>query len=99
LPHLQKAYELYKNDPKVRFVMVSLDDDPKRLERYVQAQKFEMPIARIGSSEAAERFNVNDTPTTFYVDPQGTIRYEAKGMEIHGDALERVRWYIEELKR
>lgn len=84
-------------DPHVRFVLVSLDDDPKRLERYLQEQKLEMPIARMTRDEAAKAFGVNDTPTTFYVDKKGIIQYEAKGTELHGDATERVTWYIKEL--
>ncbi len=44
-------------------------------------------------------FNVHDTPTTFYVDAAGTIQYQVTGVEPHGDAVDRVTWYIETLKR
>lgn len=99
MPHLQKAYATFKLDPHVKFILVSVDEDPKRLDRYVQEQQFEMPVARVSREQAAQLFNVNDTPTTFYIDATGTIRYEAKGMELHGDAQERVTWYINELKK
>lgn len=78
---------------------MSLDDDPARLDRYVAERKFAMPVARYTREQAARRFNVHDTPTTFYVDAAGTIRYQVTGMEPHGDAVERVSWYIETLKR
>lgn len=81
------------------FILVSLDDDPKRLDRFVAERKFEMPVARTTREAAAEKFNVHDTPTTFYIDTAGTVRYEAKGMEPHGDAVERVTWYVEQLKK
>jgi hypothetical protein len=98
LPLIQKAYEKYQADPKVRFILVSIDDDQARLEKYVAERKFAMPVARLGSAEAVKAFNVNDTPTTFYVDAAGTIQYQVVGTEPHGDAVDRVTWYIEKLK-
>ena len=98
MPLIQKAYEKYQNDPKVRFILVSLDDDPKRLERYVAERKFAMPVLRYNREQATATFNVHDTPTTFYVDASGTIRYQITGVEPHGDAVDRVFWYIETLK-
>ena len=99
MPLIQKAYEGYQQDANVRFFLVSLDDDPARLDRYVAERKFAMPVARYSREEAAKTFNVHDTPTTFYIDASGTIRYQVVGLEPHGDAVERVRWYIEQLKQ
>ena len=82
----------------MKFILVSLDDDPARLERYVAERKFAMPVARYSREQAAKVFNVHDTPTTFYVDASGTIRYQITGVEPHGDAVDRVFWYIETLK-
>ena len=78
---------------------MSLDDDPARLDKYVAERKFAMPVARYTREQAAQRFNVHDTPTTFYVDAAGTIQYQVTGVEPHGDAVDRVTWYIETLKR
>lgn len=98
MPLIQKAYEKYHGDPRVRFILVSLDDDPARLERYVAERKFAMPVARYTREQAAKTFNVHDTPTTFYVDRTGTIQYQVTGVEPHGDAVDRVTWYIENLR-
>lgn len=98
MPLIQKAYERYRGQPGVRFVLVSLDDDPERLNRYVAERKFAMPVARYTREQAAKMFNVHDTPTTFYVDKSGTIQYQITGVEPHGDAVDRVAWYIETLK-
>ena len=77
---------------------MSIDDDPARLEKYVAERKFAMPVARYTSALATQKFNVTDTPTTFYVDANGTIQYQVVGTEPHGDAVERVTWYIEKLR-
>jgi hypothetical protein len=98
LPLIQKAHEKYQGDPKVKFILISLDDDPARLERYVAERKFAMPVARYSREQAAKVFNVHDTPTTFYIDATGTIRYQVVGLEPHGDAVDRVSWYIQTLK-
>lgn len=81
------------------FVLVSIDDDPERLARYVAERKFAMTVAHVDARNAAERMGVRDVPATFYVDRAGIVRYEARGVETHGDSAERVSWYIEELKR
>ena len=84
--------------PGVKFILVSLDDDPARLEKYIAERKFAMPVLRLGSEQAGKVFNVHDTPTTFYVDKSGTIQYQVTGIEPHGDAVDRVSWYIENLR-
>jgi peroxiredoxin len=98
IPMIQQAWERYKDDPSVRFVLVSLDDDPKRLERYVAERKFQMPVLRMTREQAAAALDVQDTPWTFYVDAAGTIRYEVRGLEPHGDAVARISWYLDQLK-
>jgi hypothetical protein len=82
----------------VKFILVSIDDDPARLEKYVAERKFAMPVLRYNSDQAAKVFNVHDTPTTFYVDKSGTIQFQVTGLEPHGDAVDRVTWYIEQLR-
>jgi len=82
----------------VKFFLISLDDDPARLDRYAAERKFAMPVARYSRDQAARVFNVHDTPTTFYIDATGTIRYQITGVEPHGDAVDRVSWYIDTLK-
>ena len=98
MPLIQKAYEKYRDEKGVKFILVSLDDDPARLDRYVVERKFAMPVARYDSEQAAKVFNVHDTPTTFYIDRSGTVRYQVTGIEPHGDAVDRVTWYIQQLK-
>jgi hypothetical protein len=57
-----------------------------------------MPVLRYNREDAAKSFNVQDTPTTFYIDRSGTIQFQVTGIEPHGDAVDRVKWYIETLK-
>lgn len=99
MPHLQKIFEQYRDDNAVTFILVSLDDDDKRLKRYLDERKFAMTVAHAEREVAEQLFNVTDVPATFYIDRAGVIRYEARGLEVHGDADERIVWFIEELKK
>jgi peroxiredoxin len=98
LPHLKKVYEKYRNDPGVAFLLVSLDSDAKRLQRYLDEQQFPMPVARAAQEHVQQAMGINDVPATFYVDRGGVLRYETRGVETHGDSAARVTWYIEELR-
>jgi peroxiredoxin len=98
LPHLKKVYERYKGDPDVAFLLVSLDTDPKRLQRYLDEQQFPMPVARASQEQAQQAMGFDDVPATFYVDREGVVRYETRGVESHGDSAARVTWFIEQLK-
>ena len=99
MPLLQKAQEKYSADGSVRFIFVSLDTDPKRLQRFLDERKFTVTIGRSSQETARRLFNVNDVPATFYVDKAGVIRYETRGVDTHGESVDRVLWYIEELKK
>jgi peroxiredoxin len=98
LPHLKKVYERYRGDPDVAFLLVSLDTDPKRLQRYLDEQQFPMPVARASQEQAQQAMGFDDVPATFYVDREGVVRYETRGVESHGDSAARVTWFIEQLK-
>ena len=98
MPHLKKVYEKYQSDPDVAFLLVSLDSDPKRLQRYLDEQKFPMPIARLPQAEAQKAMGFDDVPATFYVDRSGVVRYETRGVETHGDSAARVGWYLERIR-
>jgi peroxiredoxin len=99
LPHLKNAYAKYQQDAGVAFVLVSLDTDPKRLRRFLDEQQFPMPVVRAAQDEMQRAMGFDDVPATFYVDRQGVVRFETRGVETHGDAAARVSWYIEALKQ
>jgi hypothetical protein len=41
----------------------------------------------------------DNTPSTFYVDRGGIVRYQITGGEAHGDSPARVSWFIDQLKK
>jgi branched-subunit amino acid aminotransferase/4-amino-4-deoxychorismate lyase len=98
LPHLKASYAKYQNDPGVAFLLVSIDEDAKRLQRYLDEMKFPFPVARIAVEQAEQVMRIDNTPSTFYVDRDGVVRYQVIGGESHGDSPTRVSWFIDQLK-
>jgi hypothetical protein len=99
LPHLKNAFAKYQNDPGVAFVLVSIDEDTKRLQRYLNEMKFPFSVARVAPEYAQTVMGLDNTPTTYYVGRDGIVRYQVGGTDSHGDSPARVGWYIDQLKR
>jgi len=99
LPHLKTVYSKFQNDPNVAFLLVSIDDDTKRLQRYLDEMKFPFPVVRASSAEMQRAMGFDDLPSTFYVDRDHVVRYQVLGFESHGDSDARVSWYIDQLKQ
>ena len=99
LPHLKAAFAKYQNDPDVVFLFVSIDEDSKRLQRYLNEMKFPFRVARIDATHAEQTMGFDNVPQTFYLDRTGVVRYQTTGGESHGDSLSRVGWYLDQLKR
>ena len=97
LPHVKVAFAKYQHNPNVAFVLVSVDEDANRLQRYLNDMKFPFPIARMPIEAAESAMNFDNVPATFYLDPQGIVRYQTNGTEAHGDSPSRVSWYIDQL--
>jgi len=98
LPHLKTAYTKYQNDPSVAFLLISIDEDAKRLQRYLDEMKFPFPVARAVAAQAEQAMGFDNIPATFYVDRSGIVRYQLGGIESHGDSPSRVSWFIDQLK-
>src|SRR6185295_2999979 len=90
LPQLKTAYAKYQNDPNVAFLLVSIDEDDKRLQRYLGEMKFPFPVARLSADRAGKAMSFDNVPATFYVDATGIVRYQLNGSESHGDSVGRV---------
>ena len=91
-------YAKFQNDPNVAFLLVSIDSDPKRLQRYLDEMKFPFTVVRASSAEMQRAMGFNDLPSTFYVDHAGVVRDHVLGFESHGDSDARVSWYVDQLK-
>ena len=79
------------------FLLVSIDEDARRLQRYLNEMKFPFPVARLPAAQAEQVMGFDNLPSTFYIDRKGIVRYQLTGSESHGDSPTRVSWFIDQL--
>ena len=79
------------------FLLVSIDEDARRLQRYLNEMKFPFAVARLPAADAERVMGFDNLPSTFYVDRKGIVRYQLTGSESHGDSPTRVSWFIDQL--
>lgn len=97
LPHIKAAFGKYQDNPDVTFLLVSVDEDAKRLQRYLGDMKFPFAVARAPIEAAMQTMGFDNVPAAYYVDRDGIVRYQTNGTESHGDSPSRVGWFIDQL--
>ena len=79
------------------FLLVSIDEDSKRLQRYLNEMKFPFPVARAKPEQMEKAMGFDNVPATFYVDKNGIVRYQEIGTDLHGDSPTRFSWFLDRL--
>ncbi len=97
LPQVKTSFAKYSSDPGVAFVLVSIDEDSKRLDRYLAEMKFPFLVVRADAEQVEQAMGFDNVPSTYYIDGDGVVRYQIDGTESHGDSPTRVSWFIDQL--
>lgn len=98
LPEMQKAYEKFKNNPKVAFLAVSIDDagtQGKALADFMKDLKVTIPVARDTTAQHGRLFQTFAAPARVLIGPDGIVQdFEMGGS---ADMAERVTKQIEDV--
>lgn len=85
-PEYQALYDKIGNDPEVRVVTLSVFEDPRKSQEWVDAQGFDVPlyenpITDRGAVPVTDGsfFFIKGTPMTFLLDKNGVLRKRAVG--------------------
>ncbi len=95
IPHLNKIYEDYKDDPEVELVSLCRDD-AKRINEYYKLnnlkdsvifraaknETIQYPVIARARLEALE-YRVFNFPTTFVIDERGIVQFVSRGFSVH----------------
>ena len=78
MPALEHTYQQYQAQG---FVVLGVDvvDDPATADTFVHALGITYPVVRDVQLRAATIYRVTDTPSTFFIDRDGVIRYRVVG--------------------
>ncbi len=79
MPNIQALYEQYRDDNRIVFVMVSLDDEQEKARKFIRRKEFTFPIYYLGS-QRPESLQSTTIPTTFVINQEGRIVVTRMGM-------------------
>ncbi len=78
MPSMEKLYRTMQGRP-FEMLAVSIDDDPKRVERYRSSMEYTFPILMDQNQKVAALYRTTGVPETFLIGPDGTILYKVIG--------------------
>lgn len=88
MPYLQAAYDKYKDNPKVMFMVVNSGSDNTLADAqgWKGNKTYSFPVYYTNEKKLGERFGFNVIPATFVISPNGNIQFKNIGFE--GPAVE-----------
>jgi thiol-disulfide isomerase/thioredoxin len=97
MPTVQKLYDHYKADPRVKFLIVSRMDKPAAVRSYARRNHLDLPFYITHDDEIPPTMQLNQFPATFLYAPDGTMVMKHTGAADWSDAS--VISFIDRLKQ
>jgi thiol-disulfide isomerase/thioredoxin len=73
MPKVQQLYDHYKNDPDVKFLIVSRMDKPSAVRSYARRNHLNLPFYVTHDDEIPSNMQLNQFPATFLYAKDGTL--------------------------
>lgn len=90
-PGMQKAQDLYKNDPEVAFLFVNTWENAANKEKnaadFIQSKGYTFEVLMDNDNQVVTAYGVSGIPTKFVLDKQGRIRFKSVGFSGDNDTL------------
>ena len=80
MPSIQALYDDYKDQNDIVFVMINLETDHKKAEKFINKKDFTFPIYFPNQTRLPKVYESKGIPTTFVLDKEGFIAYKKVGM-------------------
>lgn len=75
MPAMQEMYHQYQaNDFEILAINTTYQDQPDQVESYIQELGLTFPVLFDLNGEVANRYQVSALPTSFFIQPDGTIQ-------------------------
>lgn len=104
LPFLEKAYEKYKNNDKVKFIAINTWEKIKENEKiesirsFLKSNNFNFPVLVDDSTtKLVEKLGVESIPTKFVIDGDGKVQFTSVGFNSEKEMLDEIDLWIEVL--
>jgi thiol-disulfide isomerase/thioredoxin len=73
MPTVQRLYDHYKNDPQVKFLIVSRMDSPAAVRAYAHRNQLDLPFYITHDDEIPQSMQLNQFPSTFIYAKDGSL--------------------------
>ncbi|MEX2403152.1 MAG: TlpA disulfide reductase family protein [Balneolales bacterium] len=93
MPTVETLYTSVAGNDDIRFVMLTVDQEPDNATRFMEDNKYTMPY-QFPADPLPRAFNSSVLPTTYVVSKEGQVVYKKKGIANYGSASFR-NWLIE----
>lgn len=80
LPSVVRLADQFRDDPNIRFVLVSIDENLEDLDRFIEAKGLSMPVYSL-KTPLPNELQTSGIPATFFIDAAGTIRRQQVGSD------------------
>jgi thiol-disulfide isomerase/thioredoxin len=97
MPTVQKLYDHYRNDPQVKFLIISRMDSPSSVRSYAHRNRLDLPFYVTHDDDIPQSMHLNQFPSTFLYAKDGTLVSKHIGAADWSDRS--VIAFIDQLKR
>jgi len=73
MPTVQKLYDHYRNDPQVKFLIISRMDSPSSVRSYAHRNRLDLPFYVTHDDDIPQSMHLNQFPSTFLYAKDGTL--------------------------
>ena len=80
MPSINSLYDIYKDNPEVKFVMINVEAEANKAAKFIKKKKYTFPIYLPNASQIPKVYESQGIPTTFVLDKDGFIAYKKVGM-------------------
>lgn len=85
MPGIQKLYEATQSE-NVAFVMISVDKDFDKLQRFMRRKKYTFPVYQLAENSIPALYASKAIPTTFVISGNGKLTLRHEGMANYNTA-------------
>jgi len=78
MPNIHSLYEKVHSD-KIQFVMISLDESPEKVEKFLERTGYKFPVYFLGGKRP-KVYTTKTIPTTFVISPNGKVATMRQGL-------------------
>lgn len=99
LPHLQRIYEHFRNDPRVAIYAVDVgwyQETPEKGRQFLTRHRLDLPMA-FDSGAGAKAFGIDGVPAIVLIDARGRVRFTHNGFDMSENVEAGVTRHIDDL--